>query len=76
MQERKLMRCVTCDSPTNIIDSRKYNDPTAGFDFVSRKRGCKSCGHKFVTIEVTEETWIGILNQSGEVDSNEQYTDK
>jgi transcriptional regulator NrdR family protein len=72
MPERKLMRCVTCDSPTNIIDSRKYHDPKENFDFVNRRRLCKSCGHKFTTIEVTEDTWINILNQSGEVDSNEQ----
>jgi len=66
------MRCVACDSATNITDSRKYNDPTQGFDFVSRKRVCKACVYKFVTIEVTEETWIGILNRSGETDRNEQ----
>ena len=70
------MRCVTCDSATNIIDSRKYNDPKAQFDFVSRKRVCKSCGHKFVTIEITEDTWIDIFYQNGETDSNEQYSDK
>jgi len=72
MPERKLMRCVTCDSPTNIIDSRKYHDPNSNFDFVNRRRLCKSCGYKFVTIEITEDTWINILNQPGEVNSNEQ----
>ena len=66
------MRCVICDTATNVVDTRKYNDPVQGFDFVSRKRLCKCCNQKFVTIEVAERTWIEILNQSSVDDSNEQ----
>lgn len=72
MQGRKIVRCPQCDSATNIVDSRKYHDPKELFDFVSRRRLCKSCNQKFITIEVTEDTWINILNQSTGTNRNEQ----
>ena len=57
------MRCVKCNSNTSIIDSRKYHDSDKDFDFVNRQRLCKPCNHKFLTIEVSEETWVNVLNQ-------------
>lgn len=68
------MRCIKCQSNTNIIDSRKYYDAEKDFDYVNRKRCCESCGHKFITIEISEETWINIHN-SFSVVSDEQQID-
>ena len=51
------MWCPTCDKPTQVIDTRKYRDITNTFDFVQRQRVCKECAHKFVSIEIPQDTW-------------------
>lgn len=52
------MWCPTCDKPTQVIDTRKYRDITNTFDFVQRQRVCRECGHKFVSIEIPQDTWV------------------
>jgi transcriptional regulator NrdR family protein len=44
------MNCPKCDS-TNVyvVDSRPL------VEFVSRRRHCKDCGHRFNTVEITQE---------------------
>lgn len=51
------MWCKTCDSNTQIVDSRKYRDPSDTFDFVQRIRVCRSCKEKTMTIEVPQSIW-------------------
>jgi transcriptional regulator NrdR family protein len=51
------MWCPACDKPTAVTDTRKYRDITNTFDFVQRQRFCKECGHKFISIEIPQETW-------------------
>jgi transcriptional regulator NrdR family protein len=51
------MWCPTCDKPTQITDTRKYQDVSQTFDFVRRQRICRECNHKFVSIEVSQEVW-------------------
>ena len=51
------MWCPSCDKPTQVIDTRKYRDITDTFDFVQRQRVCRECGHKFLSIEIPQETW-------------------
>jgi len=51
------MWCPTCDKPTQITDTRKYQDVSQTFDFVRRQRVCRECNHKFVSIEVSQEVW-------------------
>jgi transcriptional regulator NrdR family protein len=51
------MWCPTCDSSTQIVDSRKYRDSSDTFDFVKRLRVCKNCKEKTVTIEVAQSIW-------------------
>ena len=45
------MRCPTCSAAT----LRTYDSRPAGDDAVRRRRECKSCGHRFVTLEWTED---------------------
>jgi len=51
------MWCPTCDKPTQVSDTRRYRDITGTFDFVQRHRVCRECNHKFMSIEVPQETW-------------------
>lgn len=51
------MWCPTCDSNTQVVDSRKYRDSSDTFDFVQRLRVCKSCKQKTTTIEVQQSIW-------------------
>jgi len=51
------MWCPHCDKPTQVIDTRKYQDVSQTFDFVRRQRICRECNHKFVSIEISQEVW-------------------
>lgn len=43
------MLCPTCQSKTEVLDSRQFNDTTR------RKRRCKECEDRFHTLEVLYE---------------------
>ena len=45
------MRCPTCSAAT----LRTYDSRPAGDDAVRRRRECRVCGHRFVTLERTED---------------------
>jgi transcriptional regulator NrdR family protein len=51
------MWCPLCDKPTQVIDTRKYQDISRTFDFVERRRICRDCGHTFSSIEITKDLW-------------------
>lgn len=51
------MWCPTCDKPTQVTDTRKYQDISQTFDFVRRQRVCRGCNYKFVSIEISQEVW-------------------
>jgi len=51
------MWCPECDKPTQVLDTRKYRDITGSFDFARRRRVCRDCGYKFLSIEVPQEEW-------------------
>ena len=42
------MNCLECNSPTRVVDSRKK-----GGVAVVRRHGCRSCGYRFTTVEVS-----------------------
>ena len=43
------MLCPKCHKKTEVLDSRQFEDTTR------RGRRCKSCGHRFRTLEVLQE---------------------
>ena len=45
------MRCPVCSAAT----LRTYDSRPAGDDAVRRRRECRACGHRFVTLERTED---------------------
>ena len=51
------MWCPTCDKPTQVIDTRKYQDVSRNFDFVQRQRICRECKQRFQSIEIPQEVW-------------------
>jgi len=51
------MWCPTCDKPTQVTDTRKYQDVSQTFDFVRRQRVCRECNYKFISIEISQEIW-------------------
>lgn len=51
------MWCPTCDKPTQVIDTRKFQDVSRTFDFVQRQRVCRACGHRLQSIEIPQEVW-------------------
>ena len=51
------MWCPTCDKPTQVIDTRKFQDVSRTFDFVERRRICRECGYRHKSIEVPQEIW-------------------
>jgi transcriptional regulator NrdR family protein len=54
------MNCPECESKTAVTETRHYEDPRANFEYVQRRRKCLECGHKFVSVEVTMDTWINV----------------
>ena len=51
------MQCPMCESKTAVVETRHYEDPLKGFEYVQRRRKCLGCDYKFSSIEVTLETW-------------------
>ena len=51
------MWCPTCEKPTQIIDSRRYQDVSGTFDFVQRQRICRPCNYRFKSVEIPQEMW-------------------
>lgn len=60
------MWCPECDKPTQVLDTRKYHDITGSFDFARRRRVCRDCGYKFLSIEVPQEVWNNYYQLSEE----------
>lgn len=54
------MNCPQCESKTAVTETRHYEDPRGGFEYVQRRRKCLECGHKFVSVEVAMDTWINV----------------
>lgn len=65
------MWCPTCDKPTQVTDTRKYQDISRTFDFVQRQRVCRGCGWKFQSIEVPQEVWERHYNSDLEMENLE-----
>lgn len=51
------MFCPACESKTHVLETRKYFDKAGSFYYIERRRECKACTHKFVSIEISYETW-------------------
>ena len=66
------MWCPKCDGEARTIDSRKYRDVSQLFEFVRRSRICRACGHKFVTIEVTQPIWENYYNPRKKIYKEEE----
>lgn len=49
------MKCLACDSDTQVIDSRDSNRVRGA---IRRRRKCKLCDCRFTTVEVIQSDWI------------------
>lgn len=49
-RKRHGVRCPECGGETKIVDSSPTDD-----DATRRRRVCRSCGHRFVTLEYDAE---------------------
>ena len=65
------MDCPKCWEKTGVIDSRPSNWLLA----VHRRRECKTCGHRFNTIEIAEE-WFRELNEAASKQTEEEAVDE
>lgn len=58
------MNCPECGDKVRCLDTRTYDEPSKGFEYVERIRECTSCGHRFVTIEVSVDVWVEQTNDN------------
>lgn len=56
------MNCPQCQNKAKCLDTRTYQDPNDGFEYVQRRRECLECGERFITVEVLLETWTDKTN--------------
>lgn len=61
------MRCIQCNNPTYVKDSR----PTKLNNEIKRRRWCSECGYLFNTYERAEEAVLMIIKVNG---SREKYS--
>ncbi|MGI1804250.1 transcriptional regulator NrdR [Exiguobacterium sp. TDN 0502] len=56
------MRCPACNfNGTKVLDSRPVQD----FGSIRRRRECESCGYRFTTFEMIEQTPLIIVKKDG-----------
>ncbi|WP_087681224.1 transcriptional regulator NrdR [uncultured Exiguobacterium sp.] len=56
------MRCPACNfNGTKVLDSRPVQD----FGSIRRRRECESCGYRFTTFEMVEQTPLIIVKKDG-----------
>ncbi|WCK55526.1 transcriptional regulator NrdR [Aneurinibacillus sp. Ricciae_BoGa-3] len=56
------MRCPYCThNGTRVLDSRPVNDSKS----IRRRRECESCGRRFTTFEMVEETPLIVVKKDG-----------
>ncbi|OIN66490.1 transcriptional regulator NrdR [Exiguobacterium sp. KRL4] len=56
------MRCPACNyNGTKVLDSRPVQD----FGSIRRRRECESCGYRFTTFEMIEQTALIIVKKDG-----------
>lgn len=56
------MRCPACNfNGTKVLDSRPVQD----FGLIRRRRECESCGYRFTTFEMVEQTPLIIVKKDG-----------
>lgn len=54
------MRCPACNyNGTKVLDSRPVQD----FGSIRRRRECESCGYRFTTFEMVEQTPLIIVKK-------------
>ncbi|WP_172195486.1 transcriptional regulator NrdR [Saccharibacillus qingshengii] len=62
------MKCPYCDySGTRVLDSRPANENKS----IRRRRECESCGRRFTTFEMVEETPLIVIKKDG---SREEFS--
>jgi transcriptional regulator NrdR family protein len=66
------MMCPVCSSKMGCNQTRNYTDSNRGFMYVERRRVCSSCGYRMMTVEVDQDIFTGIINESGK---EEVHTD-
>ncbi len=67
-REVKRLKCPYCDySGTRVLDSRPANENKS----IRRRRECESCGRRFTTFEMVEETPLIVIKKDG---SREEFS--
>ncbi len=67
-REVKRVKCPYCDySGTRVLDSRPANENKS----IRRRRECESCGRRFTTFEMVEETPLIVIKKDG---SREEFS--
>ncbi|MCQ4086948.1 transcriptional regulator NrdR [Saccharibacillus sp. JS10] len=62
------MKCPYCDfNGTRVLDSRPANENKS----IRRRRECESCGRRFTTFEMVEETPLIVIKKDG---SREEFS--
>jgi len=57
------MVCPKCESRMGCNQTRNYTDPDRGFVYVERRRICGNCGHRMMTVELDQETYVRMTNE-------------
>jgi transcriptional regulator NrdR family protein len=56
--------CPECSSKMACNQTKNYVDPEYGFNYVERRRICTECGHRMMTVEVSQEEFSRRRNVS------------
>lgn len=51
------MNCPECGEKTKCLETRIYEEPTHGFEYIERYRECLECLERFQSIEVPVDVW-------------------
>jgi len=66
-----------CNSRMGCNQTKNYSDPAQGFNYVERRRICTNCGHRMMTVELDQATYIRITDERRKQEasqSNEQHS--